>query len=868
MLGAIALVAAALILLVAAVQPPAADAQAGSGRIEGTVTDATTGDPIEGIEVCATSFVHVGCNANTTDLTGRYEIDGLPTGNYVVDFIDVDNRYARACFGSGTCNSPQRVGLVSPQTRSGIDARLSLMFPTATPTPFGSSVPTPTATVTPTPTSTTVPLPQATPTATPTAGPPPGSTPTPTSTAAPTPTATAAPPVTPSPTPTLRAGEATISGTITVLSNGDPVFGARVCAVLTFPALEQCVFSTLDGTYRITGLSAGNYAVQVSDPSQRFVASCWGSQACETPQLRGTQARDLAVGVDIAMDPLFSASFPSPTPEPPVAAGSISGRISVDGVPTGSIEVCAFDLPDLLFGGCTETGPDGTYEVIGLRTANYAVFAEGPFTDFDEDYYVCYPSDLLCFYPVPVGVVDPYGRVGINIDVESGLTFEEVFELVPTPTAVPSATPTPEPTLEPLPPDAWPIPYESRQNSPWADVPHFGIDGIGTYALGTYPFASPGGPIIDHLNGYYGETGVVRDDGSVTWGADDNPAVTIGLDANGLLASFDVDLEAVSSQGLGLFVIGEYWLRDSPITVDAYGLASDRLIYLEDDEDGLAVRCGVQLFCLHQSVERAADGSVTAFGPALRMTADAGSIERVRINDHVTAAGLVPTRDQPGFNTPVTDEIDLSGSVTAGVVGQPFVDGIDTTWVRLTPARDPLRPTVWVRLADVAPGTPVGDAEGPLPRLAHRPDDLATIIGETHTDPLADAFDAGMAGTVLELMGQDGTRAGWGVSSVSVGDRELALTRSPADLGASTDLVLSENLDGAWTVVDAWSIRLGTNHLNMSAGTPQCPFLAGGNPNLAELVVDTDYRGVAGWIWVEDDFVPTDATQITCEKYR
>lgn len=842
---AAALATATLLTALGALDSPDANAQAGEGRIEGTITDQQTGLPIGGIEVCAVSFVSEHCSVVPSDSDGTYVIDFVTTANYVLEFTDPDDRYDRACFGPTSCSPPQRIGMVSPDQLSGLDVQLSLtLVPTPTPTTHVSTVPTitPTATTipvpqpTPTPTTTTVPLPQPTPTVT--------------------------------PTPPLQPGQASIAGTITVLSNAGPVFGARVCAALLLPPVEQCAFTGPDGNYRIDGLPPGNYAVQVTDPSGRFVASCWGTFPCEDPQLLGAGSQQAIAGIDIAMDPLFSASFPSPTPETPDPAGTINGTITVNGTTASGLLVCAIAQSQEGFDACAQTRTDGGYRISGLPTANYLVVVNG---DFNNDLSsVCYRDMPFCLYPTYVGVLDPLSRVGIDINVDTSITMDNVFEVFPTPTVQPTPSPTPvvRPTLEPLPDNAWPIPYDDRPNSPWLDVPHFGIDGIGTYGLGTYPFASPAAPIVDHLTGYYGETGRFADDGTVTWGLAADPAVQLQLDPNGLLAGFDVNLEAVSEQGLGLLFIGNIWLRDSPITVDAFGLESDRFIYVADDEDGLAIRCGVRNFCLHQTIERDAHGNVTDFGPALRMTADAGSVDRVRLNGSVTAAQDVGLRAAPDSSAPVVDLLDLSGGITAGVLGSSVTDPSGQEWVLLTADRDPLRRAGWAR-SELLTAAPTSDLSGVLPRLEQQPADLAALIGATHLDPFTDISADGIEGTLFELLDAD-FRVGSRISTLSADpDRTLVLTRTPGDLGARTNIVLSEELDGVWTVVDAWSIYLGTEHLNITSGSPQCPFLFDGDDaNIAELVITTDFVGEAGWVWINNNFVGVDVSDIVCETYR
>ena len=58
------------------------------GEIEGLVTAAVGGTPIEGVEVCALEpegeFAFVSCAL--TNASGEYMVAGLPTGKYRVEF--------------------------------------------------------------------------------------------------------------------------------------------------------------------------------------------------------------------------------------------------------------------------------------------------------------------------------------------------------------------------------------------------------------------------------------------------------------------------------------------------------------------------------------------------------------------------------------------------------------------------------------------------------------------------------------------------------------------------------------------------------------------------------------------------------------
>jgi len=88
------------------------------GTISGQVT--RNGQPVAGIEVCAVATFAASTSCATSDASGAYEIQGLRTGNYRVDFDG-----AAVCYRNRVgCVSYTPVGLASPGSRVNINADL------------------------------------------------------------------------------------------------------------------------------------------------------------------------------------------------------------------------------------------------------------------------------------------------------------------------------------------------------------------------------------------------------------------------------------------------------------------------------------------------------------------------------------------------------------------------------------------------------------------------------------------------------------------------------------------------------------------------------------------------------------------------
>lgn len=94
-----------------------------SGSIAGTITDASSGLPVEGAEACAYGEGAPSCALSNA--SGAYKIAALPPGNYKVWFSDSGDGYLEQYFdGTTEWWNAEQVAVTSGNTTAGIDASL------------------------------------------------------------------------------------------------------------------------------------------------------------------------------------------------------------------------------------------------------------------------------------------------------------------------------------------------------------------------------------------------------------------------------------------------------------------------------------------------------------------------------------------------------------------------------------------------------------------------------------------------------------------------------------------------------------------------------------------------------------------------
>jgi hypothetical protein len=124
--GALSLTEAGKVSVTAGADTAPIDAAlASAGGISGTVTSASTHDPLVGVEV----QVYLGgqlVETAETAANGTYTVGGLGSGGYVVEFVAPSGAYARQFYdGASSFGEATGVAVGQGETRAGVDAELS-----------------------------------------------------------------------------------------------------------------------------------------------------------------------------------------------------------------------------------------------------------------------------------------------------------------------------------------------------------------------------------------------------------------------------------------------------------------------------------------------------------------------------------------------------------------------------------------------------------------------------------------------------------------------------------------------------------------------------------------------------------------------
>lgn len=168
----------------------------------------------------------------------------------------------------------------------------------------------------------------------------------------------------------LKRG-ATISGVVTTAGDGSAVAGATVNA-LDQHEIVGSAQTGVDGSYRIEGLSAGDYVVQFLSPDgERLATEYWqnayGYDAATAVSVAGTETE---TGIDAALD----------------AVGHIEGTVTQEGrdVPLATVWIRSTNGDGFLSGHSVED--DGTYSA-ALPPGTYVVEFRSSDDAFADEYW-------------------------------------------------------------------------------------------------------------------------------------------------------------------------------------------------------------------------------------------------------------------------------------------------------------------------------------------------------------------------------------------------------------------------------------------------------------------------------------------------
>ena len=166
---------------------------------------------------------------------------------------------------------------------------------------------------------------------------------------------------------TLASATASVSGTVTDnASPAQPLTGVDV-EVAPSGGSGAAAYATTatDGTYSVSGLSAGSYTVCFYPPTgaaNGYLAQCYDDKVADgsvTPNSVTVTAGATAGPIDAAL----------------TAAGAISGTVTVAGGSTGvgNVDVAVAPAGGSGAAAYATTATDGTYSVSGLSAGNYTV---------------------------------------------------------------------------------------------------------------------------------------------------------------------------------------------------------------------------------------------------------------------------------------------------------------------------------------------------------------------------------------------------------------------------------------------------------------------------------------------------------------
>ena len=162
-----------------------------------------------------------------------------------------------------------------------------------------------------------------------------------------------------------------ITGTVTAEEDDSALAGIEVCAqLLSDQSVRECVFSLADGTYTIEGLFTGNYAVSFFDPSFERVTECYMNvSGCAGPTPVGLVSPSVRTGIDasLELEEVVPTSTPTPsatpttgvtsTPTPTTTATAVAPTVTPTPSPTATATITPTVTPTMITTGVPTLTP-------------------------------------------------------------------------------------------------------------------------------------------------------------------------------------------------------------------------------------------------------------------------------------------------------------------------------------------------------------------------------------------------------------------------------------------------------------------------------------------------------------------------------
>lgn len=202
-----------------------------------------------------------------------------------------------------------------------------------------------------------------------------------------------------------------ISGTVTDAITGQPIGGIYVTVYNASGTYLGYRYTSANGTYRVTGLTAGNYFARAD--ASGYVAQLYDGIACPTPcTVTGGTPIPVALsaetpGVDFALVPY----------------GKIAGTIrdAVTGLPLSYRNVAIHDADGDIV-GYAYSGAGGTYSYSGLQPGSYFVATTGS-TDYVDELWENLDCGAPCDVTRGTPVVVAFGVITSGIDFDLRLPY-------------------------------------------------------------------------------------------------------------------------------------------------------------------------------------------------------------------------------------------------------------------------------------------------------------------------------------------------------------------------------------------------------------------------------------------------------------